>query len=556
LSNRKQYIRNSLFFIIVGVFLNSKEEKNSKNKKITNDDKLDNKSNSSAEDTKLHDSSYILPPQTIQNKCWNCNSEITNNDWCNNCRVPLRSETREKILARTSPAKSVKCWRCGGTTSGDVCGICGSPLTATGVKDILDSVKITTPSEQEEPEFIFILSPKDRQLVRISVKYSEIEALVQKYFSIDRSVLTNYGPEMIIHQPEKSEVYKEFEAEELLIHNNLRTLFKEIKLPTGEAKYVAMRFFYWKPEETDNRFTFKNIRWKLLFLAVTIVTVILTGWLYTREVYSIFSIEKSMVLDISLFSIAVLSITIVHELGHFLIQRLKKINLSLPYFLPIPPIPGFMSYFMLGTAGGFIRVIDPVQKRNDLFDLYFFGPIFGLILSIGFLLIGSAFPYINNLTDLSTESLERLQLIQQFDPVMLIGMFFTWFTDITNIAPSFDPTSQALFNHPLTYAGLVGIILNGLNFLPGSILDGGFMFRSLFGERLTRAFSFLSALILMFNYNTWALGVLTMFIPLNLYQTPITNEALGLHWSRYILEALALGIAVICIPIPAFFFGS
>ncbi|MFW9924405.1 MAG: site-2 protease family protein [Candidatus Thorarchaeota archaeon] len=486
-------------------------------------------------------------------QCWNCGTILKNPKWCDKCRAPIDEEIKSSILKRTTISDSIKCWRCGGTTSGDICGICGSPLSVKGLELVADQVVKTVKTDiEKEPEYVLILSPRDRQLVKIDLKYSELEELITKHFTLIKSGLTNYGPEIVVKQPDSKNTYDDFENEYVLVNNNLRTIYRKSSSEEAEEKFVTLRFFYWQPEDISQRFSFKNMRWKLLFLAMTLTTVIITGWLYTKEVYEIFSLSTGMALDIFLFTISILGIIIAHEVGHFIIQRIKKLNLSLPFFVPIPPIPGFMSYFMLGTAGGFLRVVDPVRKRNDLFDLYFMGSIFGLVISMILLLIGMTSPYIEDMVNLTPVALERYNDFNLYNPKMLITYFFDWFVVVTRILPEFDATTQVMFLHPVAYAGIVGLILNGLNFLPGSILDGGFMFRSLFGERLTRTFSFLTALALMFNYNTWALGVLTMFIPLNIYQSPITNEAIPAHWSKYLLEVLSLGIAVICFPIPAF----
>ncbi|MCK5183428.1 MAG: hypothetical protein KAJ76_10460, partial [Candidatus Heimdallarchaeota archaeon] len=58
----------------------------------------------------------------------------------------------------------------------------------------------------------------------------------------------------------------------------------------------------------------------------------------------------------------------------------------------------------------------------------------------------------------------------------------------------------------------------------------------------------------MLNYNTWTFGILIMFIPRTLYQTPATNQAIPIHWSRYVLEVLAIGIAICSLPLTIFFF--
>ncbi len=508
-------------------------------------------------DEVLYGMSDLSRPAKAQTKCWNCNANLKENDWCDVCRAPIKESVKQEVLSRNISANAIKCWRCGGTTSGNICGVCGSPLTAEGIRSLAEDVKQSTDLlSEKEQEFLFILSPKDRKLIRIAMKFTDLEATIAKYFTIRRSALTNFGPEMIIKRPAKSNLYDKFEQEKLIVEKNLRVLYKGIKIPSNEEDLVAIRFFYWKPLEEVNRFNFKNIRWKLLALALTITTIILAGWFYTREVFDLFSIEKSMAVDVIIFTCALLGISVMHELAHFVVQRVKKITLSLPYFLPIPPIPGFMSYFLLGAAGGFIRVLNPVHKRNDLFDLYFYGPLVGVVTSIVLLLVGLSSPYIAEISDLSQTALDRITEIQQFDPVMLILMFFNWFGSVTNLAPTINLETQVSFIHPLTYAAIVGLILNGLNYLPGSMLDGGFMFRSLFGERLTRVFSFATSLFLMFNFTTWGLGVLTMFVPRNLFQTPVTNEALRPHWSRYILGTFAISIAIVCFPLPSFLFMS
>ena len=545
------------------VHLLSEEEKNIQSDEESTEDvkkALDDNIRTSQEDTGktwdqvLHEMSNFSKT-AAHGRCWNCKANLTGKDWCDVCRAPIKESIKQEVLNRATSEEPIKCWRCGGTTSGDVCGVCGSPLTAEGIETITGTIKPAEDySSDKEPEFLYMLSPKDRQLVKIEIKFSDLEMVISQHFNILRSALTNYGPEMIVNRPSQKDNFDVFEQEKLLTENHLRVLYKGIKLPNTQGDFVAIRFFYWKPEEEVNRFTFQKIRWKLLALALTITSVVLTGWFYLREVYSLFSLGAGMGLDMVIFSFALLGIAFMHELGHFIVQKVKGITLSLPYFLPIPPIPGFMSYFMLGTAGGFIRVLNPVHKRNDLFDLYFYGPLAGIITSIALLLVGMTSPYIAEISELTQENLDRVAEIQQFDPVMIILLFFDWFGSATNLAPTFNPETQVLFIHPLTYAAIVGLIINGLNYLPGSLLDGGFIFRSLFGERLTRTLSFISSLFLMFNFTTWALGVLTLFVPSNLYKTPITNEALKPHWSRYVLGSLALIIAIICFPIPSFLF--
>src|SRR5258708_39021706 len=48
-----------------------------------------------------------------------------------------------------------------------------------------------------------------------------------------------------------------------------------------------------------------------------------------------------------MFSIPLMSILLVHELGHFIVSRFHRVNASWPYFIPAP----FPSVFIVGTFG-------------------------------------------------------------------------------------------------------------------------------------------------------------------------------------------------------------
>jgi hypothetical protein len=492
---------------------------------------------------------------TPETTCWNCGSKIQNADWCETCKAPLRAKTKNEVMEREQSDDSIKCWRCKGTTSGDICGICGSPLTKEGIKISAEAVIPQILSEVDEGrDFIVVLSPRDRQMKRIPIKFSMLESLIGEYFTVVNSVNTNLGPEIIVEAPEETKVYDNFERDSIFVEYNLRTIVKKSASTASSEKLIIMRFFYWRPEVDTERFTFNKNKWKILLLVLSIVSLYLTGWLYYREINKLVALPANLQLNSFIFTIVLLGILIIHELGHFIMQRIKKIKLSLPYFIPLPPTPGLLSYFLLGSAGTLLRVVDPVRKRNDLFDLYFIGPIFGLLVSFGFYLVGMAYPYIYDKSTLSSEVLQNIETFQALDPYTFFGRLLNWIGTSTGIMPDFNPELQVAFIHPITYAALIGIILNGLNFLPGSLLDGGFMFRSLFNERVSRIASFLSALVVMLNYNTWTFGILMMFIPRTLYQTPATNQAIPVHWSRYVLQVLALGIAVCSLPLTVFFF--
>ena len=74
------------------------------------------------------------------------------------------------------------------------------------------------------------------------------------------------------------------------------------------------------------------------------------------------------------FSISVLFILISHEMGHYIACRLYKVDATLPYFIPTPPLVG-----PAGTLGAFIKIVSPMPSRKAVFDIGVAGPIAGFL---------------------------------------------------------------------------------------------------------------------------------------------------------------------------------
>src|SRR2546427_610350 len=82
------------------------------------------------------------------------------------------------------------------------------------------------------------------------------------------------------------------------------------------------------------------------------------------------------------FAFTLLSILGVHEFGHYFTARYYKAAVSLPYFIPAPPI------VLFGTLGAIIRLRSPARDRNSLFDIAAAGPLAGLAIAIPALYVG------------------------------------------------------------------------------------------------------------------------------------------------------------------------
>jgi hypothetical protein len=175
------------------------------------------------------------------------------------------------------------------------------------------------------------------------------------------------------------------------------------------------------------------------------------------------------------FALPLLLILAVHESGHYFAARRYNIDVSPPFFLPIPP-----TLSPIGTLGAFIRLRSPVLDRRQLLDVGAAGPLAGFLVALGVLVWGY-------LTSQSAGSMPR----QLHAP----GAATSW------IAFAGEPIGlgDSLLTHLLrrwifgdaaaihlslpAFAGWVGAFITGLNLLPLSQLDGGHILYGLLGRR-------------------------------------------------------------------------
>jgi len=163
------------------------------------------------------------------------------------------------------------------------------------------------------------------------------------------------------------------------------------------------------------------------------------------------------------FTLALISILFVHEMGHFIASRRRNIITSWPYFIPAPNI--------IGTFGAIIKSKSPFFNRRDLIEVGAAGPIAGWIVAVGWLLWGlsrSTFlpPEMFGLKEMAF-SLKGESIIMRAATLALVGQ------------------APAGFYYRLTeaaFAGWVGMLVTAINLLPIGQLDGGHILYGL-GQR-------------------------------------------------------------------------
>src|SRR5437773_3061723 len=159
------------------------------------------------------------------------------------------------------------------------------------------------------------------------------------------------------------------------------------------------------------------------------------------------------------FSLPLLAILLCHELGHYVTARRYELDVSPPYFIPVPLVPSF-----IGTMGAFIRLRTMLSDRRQLFDVGVAGPIAGFVVALPVLAIGLATSHPPTDDEPVTGLLLRLG-----DGKALLGdsVLTLLLRHLVNRSAS------TLIVNPVGFAGWVGMFVTMLNLLPISQLDGG-----------------------------------------------------------------------------------
>ena len=167
------------------------------------------------------------------------------------------------------------------------------------------------------------------------------------------------------------------------------------------------------------------------------------------------------------FALPLLGILAVHELGHYFAARRYALDVSPPWFIPVPP-----TLSPIGSLGAFIRVRSAVLDRRQLLDVGAAGPIAGFVVALAVLWWGYA-------------GSERIAIVAGAPSYVTLGghpvflgesLLTGWLRNL--LVPGTGPVH---LSSP-AFAGWVGMFITGLNLLPLSQLDGGHVLYGVLGR--------------------------------------------------------------------------
>ncbi|MEJ2067810.1 MAG: site-2 protease family protein [Deltaproteobacteria bacterium] len=253
----------------------------------------------------------------------------------------------------------------------------------------------------------------------------------------------------------------------------------------------------------------------------------------------VLTIGSTLFIGGPIYSVAILSILVAHEMGHYLASRKYGVPSSLPYFIPLP-LPPF------GTLGAVIRTKARIPHRKALFDIGSWGPFCGLALAIPAVVVGLL--------------LSDVVAVSQFaDHTMSLGNS-PLFSLVQRIVMGDLPPDKDVILHPIAYAGWVGLFITSLNLLPAGQLEGGHIIYALFGRHSQIIFrlTLLGITFICLIYNLgWLLLVILLFF-IGYRHPPPLEDRTPLDWRRKAAGGLAFLIfftAFTPIPFPTLALG-
>lgn len=217
----------------------------------------------------------------------------------------------------------------------------------------------------------------------------------------------------------------------------------------------------------------------ILFMA-TLTTVYVSGIYLATSYRELAGSAENIGLDALLYSISLMGVLLVHELGHYIVARLSRVPVSLPYFIPAPPA----SIGLLGTFGAVINMRLPPKTINRLALIGLMGPLVGYIAAIPVAILGLELsvkiPFSE--TQRIAEELVEIRAIPLTLKLLLDHMVEG---DVT------------ILSHPVLLAAYFLFLITFLNLLPIGQLDGGHIVRSITSPEIHRFVSLTTSLVLI-----------------------------------------------------------
>jgi Zn-dependent protease len=270
-----------------------------------------------------------------------------------------------------------------------------------------------------------------------------------------------------------------------------------------------------------------------VFFLVTCLTTLIAGWGYTGSpTFDALRMQPGLghLLAGLPFAGTLMAVLVVHEFGHYFAARYHGASVSLPYFIPAPPL--------FGTFGALIRMRSTVRDRNALFDIAAAGPLAGLVVALPAMIVGLAWSTTVAAPPAGSEALKF------GDSLLLTLLKVIWVGAM--------PEGSVLSTHPVADAAWAGLFVTALNLIPVGQLDGGRIAYALFGARHRQisiaTFLGLLALGAVTGAGNWFVWAFLLLFVMGFRHQPPLDDLSPLSPGRYAVGFLCLILLILLIP--------
>ena len=272
-----------------------------------------------------------------------------------------------------------------------------------------------------------------------------------------------------------------------------------------------------------------------IMFAVVILFVMVDGYYRTSGTNSIVEIGDPLEMA-GIYTLSLLGILGVHELGHILAAKAHGLKTSWPYFIPGLPVIG------LPTFGAFIQSKGLTINREILFDVAIAGPIAGLVIAIIVSIYGAYTAPILDPTIAEGLFAEQKLVEWEMGESLLMSASLAMFGK--------GGSGHEVIMTPVLFAAWIGFLITFLNLLPAWQLDGGHMARTLVGPKIHKYATFGSiGVLILLDYFIMAILILVMS-----YRTPSAtplDDISPLSRNRKIAYIGIIVLAILCAPLPS-----
>jgi membrane-associated protease RseP (regulator of RpoE activity) len=343
--------------------------------------------------------------------------------------------------------------------------------------------------------------------------FERISQLVASEFQVEESLLDQGTPTYYLKWPQETK------------QAFLRLLGKldEMKLVAFLRKVdgrVVLRIAVKPPVKPSSPL----IYWAFFF--ATVATTFVAGYL------SFEGTGLTPFVNGAIFSVAIMTVLGLHEMGHKITANRKKVEATSPYF-----IPGFPPF---GTFGAVIMQKSLPPNRDALFDIGANGPLAGFVVALVFSAVGLTMLTPTTITP-GAGTLPSMPLSWGY--ILLPAL------DSLKLITPITGSNNGYALNPIAWAGWAGLVVTMLNLLPAAMLDGGHVARSIVPDKLRYVLTIVSVGVLVLSGTEFLfMAFLIVFMSMFKHPGPL-DDVSGLSRNKKLIAIALIVVFALSFPI-------